>query len=192
MRIARPLLLALLLAVIAGSGALYAADQSQLILLNAGAIDLRKMTALDAHGPAAESFTGKHLHLVQFNDAVRPEWYDALIGTGVEVVSYVPNSAYLVYGDATALKQVAKLAASSRFVRGEGKYLDEYKLAPVLRPAVTAMQKKPPPNDLYGIQLVRDPSANAATLQVINSLKLEGIKSQFRLLRFLNVIVRLP
>ena len=76
MKTARSLVFLTLLAMIAGGGALSAADQSHLILLNAGAVDVRK-----THAAVSESFTGRRLHLVQFNDAVRPDWRAASRGT---------------------------------------------------------------------------------------------------------------
>src|ERR1700716_3324368 len=82
----RSLLLAVLLAI---PGALFAADPSQLILFNSGAVDLGRVSSV------AESFDGKRLHLIQFTEAVRPEWRASVLATGVDVVTYIPNNAYL-------------------------------------------------------------------------------------------------
>ncbi len=43
--------------------------------------------------------------------------------------------------------------------------------------------------DLYAIQLVKDPAANSATLQLVNNLRRGAIQSQFGVLNYLNIIV---
>jgi len=72
-------------------------DEEDLVLLNARTIDTRE----EGVEPAA-AFSGRRLHLVQFAGPVKPEWHDALRHAGVQVVSYIPHNAYLVYGDDTA------------------------------------------------------------------------------------------
>jgi hypothetical protein len=57
--------------------------------------------ALNAGGRGRES-TGDG-HLVHFPGPITPGGYDALLKTGVEIVTYIPNNAYLVYGDRAAL-----------------------------------------------------------------------------------------
>ncbi len=47
---------------------------------------------------AAATGAGKQMRLIQFAGPIRPEWYKALVDTGVRIVTYIPNNAYLVYG----------------------------------------------------------------------------------------------
>jgi hypothetical protein len=47
----------------------------------------------------------------------------------------------------------------------------------------------PPETDLFAIQLVKDPDSNKGTLDLIDQFKTEPIKSQFEILKYVNVIV---
>ena len=63
----------------------------------------------------AGTFAGKRLHLVQFAGPIKPEWVDALEQNGARVVTYIPQNAYLVYGDARGIGANAILGAHHRF-----------------------------------------------------------------------------
>lgn len=158
-----------------------AGEADDRVLLNSGPVRLGRTTA-------SEAFPGRRLHLVQFAGAVQPEWYAALAGTGAEIVAYIPHDAYLVYGDAAALARVRGLD----FLRGEGPYGEEHKIARQPGTSLLPNGKPDPGNGLFAVQLVHDPAANAATLQLIGSAKLENVASQYRILHYLNVVVKLP
>ena len=175
---------AIWLALVAVSFSAFAASEADhRILLNSGPIRLERTTS--SAGMTATAFTGKRLHLVQFAEAVKPEWYAALAGTGSEIVAYIPNNAYLIYGDAAALAKLRSLDPGGEFIRGEGPYRDELKIA-------AQNGKQNPENGLFAVQLIHDPPANAATLQLIDAAKLENVASQYRILHYLNVVVKLP
>ncbi len=74
-------------------------DEYRFVLLNAGAIDTSSLEARAQRSSAAERFENKRTHLVQLVGPTRPDWYGAIADTGVEVISYLPHNAYLVYGD---------------------------------------------------------------------------------------------
>ena len=74
--------------------------------------------------------SGNQMRLIQFKGPIRPEWYQALVSTGVRVVTYIPNNAYLVYGSAERLHAVQQLAASNPAVQWEGEYTAAYRLDP--------------------------------------------------------------
>ena len=79
------------------------------------------------------SFTGKRLHLVQFAGPVRQQWVDSLAADGLRIVNYIPDNAYLVWGDAAAIAQLqarARTAASS--VQWDGAWKAEYKVHPAV------------------------------------------------------------
>lgn len=166
--------------------ALAASQADDRILLNSGPIRLERSISSET------AFTGKRLHLVQFKDAVQPEWYAALAGTGAEIVAYIPNNAYLIYGDAVALARVHSLDPDGAFLRGEGPYREEHKIARLPGPSILQNGKQDPGHGLFAVQLIHDPPANAATLQLIDSAKLENVASQYRILHYLNVVVKLP
>ena len=169
------------------------ADENNLVLLNAGTIDtstraaqsLRSLNNLGA---------GKGMRLIQFAGPIRPEWYAALQATGVHIVTYIPNNAYLVYGNAQTLAAVHDLARRP-YVQWDG----DYGAAARLDPSVTSSSKAGAQPNLSGkgneqfvIQMVDDPEENAATLRLIGQLKLEPILQQEKNLGYLNVKVALP
>lgn len=72
------------------------------------------------------SVTEKDYYIVQFGGYVKDEWLDSLRDAGAEVVQYIPNQAFMIYGDAPT---IGKIAGHSR-VRWIGKYAPERKISP--------------------------------------------------------------
>ena len=158
---------------------------------------------------AGSSGGGKQMRLVQFRGPIRPEWYEALGDTGVRIVTYIPNNAYLVYGDASALLSVRAFASRS-IVQWDAPYLSQHRLSRVLRPGdetkvsansgkdkdASLQKSQPAPtsngNQLFAIQLVADDKENAATIALIDSLKLAPILRQSRVMDYVNNVVGLP
>src|SRR5439155_20079718 len=132
------------------------------------------------------------LHLIQFAGPIKPEWLAALEATGVQVITYIPHNAYLVYGHGAALGQMQAWAASADHVQWEGSYLDDYKIHPNPRTTDPKGNPQKPATDLFAIQLVADDAANSSTLQLIDGLKSESIKRQFPFQNYLNLVVRSP
>jgi hypothetical protein len=172
------------------SGAVEVRDDCSLVRLNAGCIDTSTATVQTVR-QTASSLPGKRMHLVQFVGPIKPEWRDALKQTGAEIVSYIPQNSYLVYGDASALGKLESLAVSSGFVQWRGEYLDDYKIHPAARLVDARGNSRQPATDLFAIQLVEDAEANPATLALIDRLKLEPVRRQYHMLHYVNVFVRL-
>ena len=164
------------------------ADDYNHILLNAGIVNTAAPET-KALSNEITYFEGKRLHLVQFAGPIKPEWYDELLKTGVEVVTYIPNNSYLIYGDAASLNRVHEMKTQSAFLQWDGAYLGQYKVDPAARAAQVG--KEALANDLYAIQMVADKAANADTLGVIERFKLDEIFRQEEALGYYNVIVRL-
>lgn len=138
-------------------------------------------------------FAGRQLHLVQFVGPVKPEWREALEAQGVKVISYIPENAYLVSGDMKALKTLQGWATNVDFVQWEGEYADEFKLHPAARKReLFGLPAAADESDVFAIQLVEDAETTPATLALIESLKLDSVQRDFRVMQFRNVIVRLP
>lgn len=152
------------------------------ILLNAGAFD-PATPGIRALRAAVLPARGRTLALVQLAGPIRPEWYQALLATGVRIVAYVPNDAYLVYGDAPALEALSGVARAGAFVRWSGAYLGADKLAPAAASATTS--------GAWSVQLVEDPAANAGTLAAIAAIEEEPSRSAAAL-GYVNVVARLP
>jgi PKD repeat protein len=174
-----------------GNPAVESVTRHNIIELNTGPLDTTMPAIQALRLPAAVS-TGKRLHLLQFAGPIKPEWRDALEKTGVEIVTYIPNNAYLVYGHGGALAQMQSWAGSASYVQWDGRYLDDYKIHPRARSIDAKGNPQKLETDLFVIQLFADDERNAATLKIIDGLKLAPIKKQSRALNYLNVIVRLP
>ena len=81
---------------------------------------------------------GKGYYIIQFGSAVKDEWMDGLREVGVEILQYIPNQAYFVYGDGEA---IAKAADHSR-VRWIGSYTSDQKLSKILREQISSVMNK--------------------------------------------------
>lgn len=165
------------------------AEQNQ-ILLNTGTIDTRSTVAPERL--AALAGTASRLHLVQFGGPVKAEWLEELVATGVRLVCYIPHNAYLVYGPVTGLNSLKALKATRPWLQWEGAYLDDDKIQPRAKPYDAAHQVRALATDTFAIQLVADDAANAATLAMIDALRLSPIARQDAVENYRNVIVRLP
>lgn len=73
-------------------------------------------------------------YIVQLGTIANGEILDSLRDAGIEILQYVPNQAFFVYGDSDA---IAKAAAHSR-VRWVGEFLPEYKISPTLSDQLAA------------------------------------------------------
>lgn len=160
-----------------------ARDHYNSILLNASALDSSKPETQSLRKTVG-GFAGKRLHLVQFAGPVLPEWRKALLGAGAQVVTYIPQNTFLLYGDSNAIARVQAMAAAAPHVQWEGAYLDDYKIHPAARRQPAAM-------DQFAIQLVADDAANPTTLQLIDRLKVAPVQRQNRVLNYVDIVVRI-
>ncbi len=165
-------------------------DRYNTIFLHAGHLDTTR-PEVKALRKNVGTFTGKHLHLVQFAGPVQAKWREELLAAGVQIVSYIPENTYLIYGDAKSLARVQQLAGIAPQVQWEGAYLDDYKIHPKARTVDTFGQPREIGTDLFDIQLVADDAENTNTLRLLDQLKLEPFKRQSRVLGYLNVVARL-
>jgi hypothetical protein len=165
-------------------------DDSNGIFLNAASIDTSAAAVKSLRQPVG-AFNGKHLHLVQFVGPMQNAWHEALKKTGAQIISYLPENAYLVYGDASSLAKLQRLAGTMTSMQWDGEYRDDYKIHPEARPVDANGNPRQLPTDTFAIQLVGDPAANIVTLALIDRLKLEPIHRQYNLRQYVNVFVRL-
>jgi hypothetical protein len=93
-------------------------------------VDLRQTTMSDAI--AGNGQIGKGLYIVQFIGPIKDQWLDTLRGTGSEIVTYVPNNAYIVRSSGKAAARVAELRNDS-FVQYVGDYEPAFRLSPVMQ-----------------------------------------------------------
>src|SRR4051794_4010337 len=93
---------------------------------------------LDKNGGAALASAGRGatgLAVVQYVGPIKDAWARAVRKGGVRVVSYMAQNGQLVSGDDAALRTVAGLATSTRFVRAVTPYTAADKQLPGLRRA---------------------------------------------------------
>ena len=76
----------------------------------------------------------KRYYIVQFDDAVRPEWFEQLRQTGADTVTYLPNNAYVV----RAADRLRPRLDALPNVRWIGNYEPGFKLDPSLAEASVA------------------------------------------------------
>ncbi|MCC6819423.1 MAG: S8 family serine peptidase [Verrucomicrobia subdivision 3 bacterium] len=166
------------------------ADASDHLELNTGRLDTRSPLVKSLRKTRG-AFPGRRLHLVQFAGPVKPEWRGVLERSGARVMSYVPNNAYLLYGDAKALAQIQAWAGVTSIVQWEGDYAESYKIHPAARLTDANGFPQTPTADLFAVQLVDDSQANPNTVALIEQWKLAPVRREFRVLQYHNFIVRL-
>jgi MYXO-CTERM domain-containing protein len=136
-----------------------ARDDYNDLLLNAGTIDTQSKHGQSLRGMKLHA-SGKRFHIVQFAGPIQPEWVKDLEATGVKLVSYIPNNAYIVYGDVAALKSLQKHVSATKAIQWNADYLDDYKLNPSIQTVATPT---------YTVQLIKDEEANGPTLELIRA-----------------------
>jgi Subtilase family len=165
-------------------------DDYNLVRLNAARLDTTR-PAVKALAQPIGPFAGRRMYLVQFAGPVLPGWRQSLVGAGAQLISYLPQNAYLVYGDAAALARLQSLARSKSYIQWEGPYLDDYKIHPAARPVDRQGRPRKLGTDWFAIQLVADAAANPATLQLLENLKLAPFPPPRTVLQYRDVLVRL-
>ena len=75
---------------------------------------------------------GKRLRLVQFRGPILPEWLLLLQANRAEIISYIPNDAYLVRIDQSAEDKLRALVGTNGPIQWLGPYHPYYKIQPGL------------------------------------------------------------
>jgi hypothetical protein len=201
------------------SSSLKVRDDLNLLFLRSGAIDTTSNEApgefLGLGGSSDSILSGKtavrngsldsaqsdsasrKLRLVQFIGPVKREWLDRLRASGVELVAYLPNNAYLVYGNEAARSQLLGDAQQAQtrgkgFVQWEGPFLDHYKIHPSLAAAEIS---SPNAEITVAVQIARldhDRGAGAADdARAARKMALSTIGDAYQVLGFTNLKIRI-
>jgi hypothetical protein len=117
-----------------------------------------------SHQPAVSeqvAVSERRLRIVQFKGAIQPEWLAQLKDvSGVKVINYVPNNAYLVFMDAGAEDKLEKMRGTGGFIQGIGVYHPYDKIAEDLRSVsgtgpikvrVAVVDRSPEPKGTSGV-----------------------------------------
>ena len=163
-------------------------SDSDSIELRAGAIDTRADQP-DVPADLREAAgRGPQFWMVQFAGPIKAEWLRQIEEAGLEVVIYMPNNAYVVWGTAPA-ERLARLAANNPMIQWSGAYHPAYRLSPALRETAG----KPDTGKMVDVT-VQFYTTAAAPDSLNNLLTLGGTvyKSPERILGFTNISLQVP
>jgi hypothetical protein len=141
------------------------ADRMNLILLNSGVLDTTGSVARERAQRSFGKPGGTGMALVQFSGPIRPEWYAALSSSGVDIVTPIPENAYVVYGRTETLQQLGASLAS-RLKAGAVQYAAPYADAERVDPDALKVDVQ---GGLLSVQLFVDAPVNAETLAVLGN-----------------------
>jgi hypothetical protein len=185
----KPYFQILLLTLASGSDA-----HGGIIELNAGFLDTRSHAARALADSAKAPGVEKRLYLLQFDRPMQDVWMQQLLATGVQVINAIPQNAYLVYGDGDTLNKIAALENSIP--------VSWYGLFPkgAKWQQAAANEQNTPDANIFEVQLVNDPVANAQTLALIAQNQPthasvgtpQPIHQRFELLQFVNLVTSFP
>ena len=85
---------------------------------------------------------GEQFWLVQFVGPIKPDWLDGLRKDGLEIVSYLPNNAYIVWGVGGAVDTLERSVAAGGVRQFSGAYHPAYRLAPSLQGGKTPLPER--------------------------------------------------
>lgn len=174
-------------------------DEQNLIVLNGYVIDTSNAEPLSKQPPAdlrqtrmAEarknfSRPGEGLYIVQFIGPIQDEWLKELNQTGAEVISYVPNNAYIVRANKNSAMGLIALKDEQSFVQWVGDYEPAFRIAPSLAGVREVDNSQ---NVNVTVQILDGADAK----QAIANLKASASRviGESRALKYHNVTVNLP
>ncbi len=120
-------------------------DEQDMIALNGYVIDTTNPQPLSRELPAdlkisrmaqaraRNTAPDNGLYIVQFVGPIRDGWLRTLESTGADVVTYIPNNAYVVRCDARSAAMVSRMKDEQSFVQWVGDYEPAYKLSPEMQ-----------------------------------------------------------
>jgi subtilisin family serine protease len=105
-------------------------DDMNAVLLSAGAFDTTEGEPAVLNSLGSADASEEQLYLVQMIGPIKKQWLKEL-RSSAEVLSYIPNNAYLVRANSMGIARINNLKADSRsFVQWTGSYKPAYKIAP--------------------------------------------------------------
>lgn len=181
-----------------------ASSNPDLILFRRGTLNTRSRTDLDTSASDAllssRATAGnivsrsKPLRIVQFAGPIKRAWIDKLKSTGVELISYIPNNAYIVRGTPVQLARAVTLngkerADDNRPVRWMGSFEAVQKIDPVYDDALLSASGDASAN--VEIELIDAPESSNA-IDYINSITEKINRAPRRMLRSVVLSVTIP
>lgn len=125
--------------------------------------------------------------MVQFVGPIKGEWLDNLRKSGAEVVIYMPNNAYVVWGSGEAVTQLAQMSSAGKPLQWTGAYHPAYRLDPDLAKTLQSGSRM--------VDVTVQLYTTAATDQSLKALEAFGgtiYKQPEQILGFTNITLQLP
>jgi hypothetical protein len=104
-------------------------DDMNALLLRASPFDTLAGEPLSAQSLGEADAASEQLYIVQFVGPVKKQWLSEL-KSAAEIISYIPNNAYLVRADGNGLAGINRLRTEGTFVQWTGAFRPSYKVAP--------------------------------------------------------------
>lgn len=130
--------------------------------------------------------------LVQFVGPVKDAWIAEIEQIGLQRVSYMPNNAYVVWGDSDALTRLDSLVASTSYVQWAGPYHPLYRLEPSLHQSNSSPQTANSEHMVDVTVQVYASEQHDATIQRLTALGGTMYREPSSVLKFINVSLQLP
>lgn len=145
--------------------------------------DLRQTDMSDALSEKGVPRGG--LYIVQFVGPIKDSWLKDLRETGAEIVSYIPNNAYIVRANSVEAFTLSKLRNSQNAVQFVGDYEPAFRLSPALQNARASES-----SDLIDVTVQVIDSTNAKqTLRELKAIAAEFV-SEHEVLNYRNVALK--
>jgi hypothetical protein len=134
------------------------------------------------------SAQAEEMWLVQFIGPVREEWLNTLTEKGrLEIVGYLPNNAYIVWGKA-AHETLEETARGNSFIQWLGPYHPAYRLEPSLQQAADTRPVDEPVEVTVQFYTTSQTPQSLARLQSLG----QAVRQPMSVLNFTNITLDLP
>jgi len=174
-------------------------DEQNMIVLNGYVIDTSNAEPLSKQPPAdlrqtrmadaRKNFSrpGEGMYIVQFIGPIQDDWLKELNRTGADVISYVPNNAYIVRANHNAAMDLIALKDQQSFVQWVGDYEPAFRVSPSL---VGARDRDDTQFVNVTVQLLAGEDASQAVAHLKSSAR--RVISENSVLKYRNVTVNIP
>ncbi|HKS39556.1 MAG TPA: S8 family serine peptidase [Blastocatellia bacterium] len=147
-------------------------DDLNIVMLRRGQIDTAGPEPRVGEDLRQQSSSPRALHLVQLFGPPTTEAMNALKATGVQVVLYVPNNAYVVWASQSQLSRVRALRNRADVVQWDGPFHPAYKLDSRIK--LDSIEQIP-----TSIEIIDTPAA-AQTIEYIKSVSQKVLMTEFK------------
>jgi hypothetical protein len=160
------------------------ADDMDKILLGAYPFDSQVDTLNLPANLALTGYDGAGLYLIQFVGPIKADWLSEVETTGVQLVHYIANNAYLVWADNSSLDRLQPLVMSGNFLQYIGIYQPYFKVGSTLSNRVITLDN--PDEAVQIVVQIYDHPDKVATQEVLSTLSLEQVVGWTSILRYQN------